>query len=306
MVKPKITGIVHTRDSAATLDAALASLAWVDELMVVDMESSDDSVAIAGRHDAVVHHTQIAPRIDGVRNRYVAKASGDWVLVLDSDEYLSDDAPELVHRLIADQGQKFDAFALPRYNYLGDQVMLGGGRHPDYQTRLFKKGAVLWPDAHHTPPVVTSGPARLREVPPSQGPHIHHRNYRDLRQLIIRQLDYALTDVYPNDPASFDFAAYLAKAHQQMALRSEPESDGDLSQAMALVMAWDAVMRGLIHWDSLEPRPPLKMLEALPRAAARMPRWEIRARRYLGRHLALRHLLKAVTVRLRALLPKRG
>ncbi|MCF8048526.1 MAG: glycosyltransferase family 2 protein [Desulfarculaceae bacterium] len=306
MPNPKITGIVHTRDSAATLEAALASLAWVDELMVVDMESSDDSVAIAQRHGAVVHQIEIAPRIDGVRNRFVAKASGDWVLVLDSDEYLSDDAPELVQRLIAKQGQKHDAFALPRYNYLGEQVLLGGGRHPDYQIRLFKQGTVLWPDAHHTLPVVTTGPSRLWDVPPSHGPHIHHRNYRDLRQLISRQLDYALTDMYPDDPGSFDFAAYLARAHQQMAMRSEPEADGDLSQAMALVMAWDAVMRGLIHWDSLEPRPPLNMLDGFPRAAAQVPRWEIRLRRYLGRHLALRHLLKAVLARLRALLPKRG
>ncbi|BEQ15878.1 glycosyltransferase family 2 protein [Desulfoferula mesophila] len=306
MSDTRITGIVHTRDSAATLEAALASLAWVDELMVVDMQSSDDSVAIAKRMGAQVHHAEIAPRIDGVRNRYVAKASGDWVLVLDSDEYLSDDAPELVRGLIAESGGKYDAYALPRYNYLGEQVTLGGGRHPDYQIRLFKKGAVLWPDAHHTPPVITTGPARLREVPPSQGPHIHHRNYRDLRQLIARQLDYALSDVYPSDPESFDFAAYLAKAHEQMALRRDPQTDGDLSEAMALVMAWDSVMRGLIHWDSLEPRPPLNMLQALPSSAAQIPSWEIRARRYLGRHLALRHLLKAVRLRLRALLPKRG
>ncbi|MBU1274612.1 MAG: glycosyltransferase family 2 protein [Proteobacteria bacterium] len=306
MPSAKITGIVHTRDSAATLEAALASLAWVDELMVVDMESSDHSVEIARRHGAVVHQVELVPRIDGVRNRFVAKASGDWVLVLDSDEYLSDDAPELVRGLIAKQGQSFDAFALPRYNYLGEQVMLGGGRHPDYQIRLFKRGAVLWPDAHHTPPVVTTGPGRLWEAPPGQGPHIHHRNYRDIRELISRQLDYALTDLYPGDPASFDFAAYLARAQQQMAMRSEPETDGDLSQAMALVMAWDAVMRGLIHWDSLEPRPPLNMLEAFPRAAGQVPRWEIRLRRFLGRHLALRHLLKAVQRRLAALLPKRG
>ena len=302
MPNPKITGIVHTRDSAATLEAALASLAWVDELMVVDMQSTDDSVEIARRHGALVHSVEVAPRIDGVRNRFTAQAAGEWVLVLDSDEYLSDDAPELVRGLIAGKGGAYDAFALPRYNYLGEQVMLGGGRHPDYQIRLFRKGTVLWPDAHHTLPVVTTGPGRLYEVPPGQGPHIHHRNYRDLRQLITRQLNYALTDLYPSDPQSFDFAAYLARAQQQLALRSDPEADGDLSQAMALVMAWDAVMRGLIHWDSLEPRPPLNLLEAFPRAAAQVPRWEIRLRRFLGRHLTLKHLLMAVRRRLRVLL----
>ncbi|MCB2228217.1 MAG: glycosyltransferase family 2 protein [Desulfarculaceae bacterium] len=306
MAQPKITGIVHTRDSAETLEAALASLAWVDELMVVDMASSDHSVEIARRHGAVVHQVEVAPRIDGVRNRFTAQASGDWVLVLDSDEYLSDDAPELVRGLIAEKGDRYDAFALPRYNYLGDQVMLGGGRHPDYQVRLFRKGMVLWPDAHHTPPQVTSGPGRLYEVIPGQGPHIHHRNYRDLRQLIARQLDYALSDVYPGDPASFDFAAYLARAQEQMAMRSDPDTDGDISKAMALVMAWDAIMRGLIHWDSLEPRPALNLPEALPQGTATMPGWQIRLRRFLGRHLALRHLLKAVQVRLSALLPKKG
>jgi len=103
---------------------------------------------------------------------------------------------------------------------------------------------------------------RLERVDPADGPHIHHDNYPHLRAFIERQLCYALQDVY--DPGRFDPDHYAAAALAAFARRHDPATDGDLSRALAVVMAWDQVMRGLIHWDQTDPKPSLENYLTLP------------------------------------------
>jgi glycosyltransferase involved in cell wall biosynthesis len=284
--RTRISAIVHTRDAAATLETALRSLAWADEILVVDMASRDATLEIARRHATRILETEIAPRVDGIRNRYAAEASGDWVFVLDADESLADDAGDEIRRLIAEHGERCDAFAIPRFNSIAGQVMRGSGWYPDHQLRLFRKGTVRWSDTHHTPPEVLSGRGRLMELMPPACLHIHHRNYESLRHFAEKQLVYALSDRYDARPESFDFADYVARAYQTLATRDEPDLDGDLSHALALLLAWDQIVRGLVHWESLATRPPLGLLAALPVATERVPWWRVRLRRWLGRRHA--------------------
>lgn len=279
----RISAIVHTRDAAATLEAALRSLAWADEILVVDMQSRDATRDIARRYATRVVDAPLAPRVDGIRNRWADEASGDWVFVLDADESLADDAGDEIRRLVATHGPDVDAFAIPRCNSIAGQVMRGSGWYPDHQIRLFRKGLVRWSDTHHTPPEVVSGRARLMELVPPDCLHIHHRNYESLRHFAEKQLAYALSDRYDPRPESFDFADYVASAYETLATRDDPEQDGDLSHALALLLAWDRIVRGLVHWESLEPRPPLGLLAALPIATERVPWWRVRLRRWLGR-----------------------
>lgn len=290
--KPGITGIVHTHNRTDVLDRTLGSLRWVDELIVADMQSDDETLGIARRHDARIVTMDSSPRVDGVRNRVIEVATQPWVLVLDSDEWLADDAEPGIIELLAKHGDRFDAFSLPRYNYVGDQRMLGTPWYPDNQIRLFRRGTVRWPDAVHQPPDVTTGWSRLKELRPPGCLHIHHRNYRDLRDFVCRQLEYALNDRYDDDPARFDFGAYAARAHENLALRRSPEEDGDLSEALAMIMAWDSVIRGLIHWEALDRKPPLEAVQCLPVASARIPRWRIFVRRWAGARLPWLYLFR--------------
>ena len=298
----RISCVIHTRNSAATLGAALRTARWTDELLVVDMESSDGTVEMARGAGALVVPIPVADRVDGVRNHGVSLAAGEWILVLDSDEWLADDAEAEVRGLVAARGREFDAFALPRFNTIGGQVMTGSLWYPDHQVRLFRKGCVRWSDTHHRAPEVVTGPSRLLELTPPDCLHLHHANYESLRHVVAKQLSYALTDSYDPDPSRFAFAEYVARAHRQLALRSDPGADGDLSRALALVMAWDSVVRGLLHWESLSPRPPLPPLEALPpMPPGRMPGWEVRLRRWLLRQHPLRLFLHRVRAKLLSL-----
>jgi hypothetical protein len=246
------------------------------------MASRDGTREIAARHATALLDAPVAPRVDGIRDRYVARAAHQWVFVLDADESLADDAGDEIRRLVAEHGARVDAFAIPRFDSIAGQTMRGSGWYPDHQIRLFRKGTVRWSDTQHVLPEVVTGRSRLMELVPPGCLHIHHRNYESLRHFARKQLEYALAERYDPRPESFDFADYVARAYEALALRDDPERDGDLSHALALLLAWDQVVRGLVHWESLEPRPPLGTLAALPVASERVPRWRVRVRRWLG------------------------
>jgi len=288
----KISCIIHTRNSGETIERAVASVAWADELIVVDMESTDNTLDIISRHNAKIFHQQIAPRVDGIRNLFLDKAKNEWIIVLDSDEYLPDDAEDNIKSLLNKYNSRFDAFAIPRFNRIAGQIMRGSGWYPDHQIRLFRKGCVKWPDAIHRLPEVLTGANRLLELSPPDCLHIHHLNYKDISRFIRRQIEYALEDVYDPDPANFDFSDYIARAYENLALHNDPETDGDLSHALSLLMAWDAVVRGILHWERLDPRPSLGYLRALPFALEKVPR-----RKIFFRKLRLRHYATAYVVR---------
>lgn len=288
----KVSFVVHTRNSEKVLEKALGSISWADEIIVVDMDSSDGTVDIARRHKARIMNAPTVSRVDGIRNRYLETARNNWIFVLDSDEYLANDAEENIAFLLSKHGSRYDAFAIPRYNTIAGQVMRGSGWYPAPQIRLFRKGSVRWIDGTHRSPEVVTGAKRLLELEPPDCLHIHHENYENLRHVIRKQLEYALHDRYESDPDLFDYSDYVAKAYERLAFHSDPERDGSLSKALAIVMAWDALMRGLIHWDTLDRSPPLDLLAALPPASGKIPRYRIFLRKWLGRRHSLRYALR--------------
>lgn len=260
---PGVSILIHTRNAAETLDRALASTAWADEHIVVDMRSEDRTRDLAAARGARVLDCSPHPCVDEVRNRFLDQAGHAWTLVLDSDEYLAEDAGPEVRRLI-EEARDYDAVALPRFNYIAGRVMRSCGWYPDPQIRLFRTGTVRWQTGHHHPPRVLSGEDRILRLTPPDCLHLHHLNYRDFTSVIQRQLAYAVSDQYRPTEDAFAFHEYLAGAYQAFAQRHDRFEEGDFATALATIMAWDQVIRGLIHWDRLERRPRLQPAFSLP------------------------------------------
>jgi glycosyltransferase involved in cell wall biosynthesis len=276
---PAVSVIVHTRNSAATLRRCLESVSWAGEVIVVDMESSDNTREIAGTCGARVLETPAHPRVDAVRTQFLASATHEWILILDSDEYLADDAGEQVASLVAGYAANYDAFAIPRFNWFGERRLEGSGWYPDQQIRLFRKGTVTWDDATHRGPRVLTGRARLLTLEPPDCLHIHHANYVDIGHVIAKQVEYARNDNYATEPGSFHFEDYVAEAFLEFRRRKGRDGDEDYSVALATIMAWDKIVRGLIHWDKLGRTEPLPDMFSLP--VVMKPRRPL-ARRLLG------------------------
>ncbi|MBM5804335.1 MAG: glycosyltransferase family 2 protein, partial [Cyanobacteria bacterium K_DeepCast_35m_m2_155] len=91
------------RNEAERLERCLASVAgFVDEMVLLDTGSSDATAAIAERCGAVVHHMAWPGDFAPARNQALQHVRGDWVLVLDADELLLEQAKEPLRQLMAE------------------------------------------------------------------------------------------------------------------------------------------------------------------------------------------------------------
>jgi glycosyltransferase involved in cell wall biosynthesis len=151
---------IIARNAASQLDACLASVAFADEIVVVDSGSTDGTVELAARRGARV----IAKEWLGFgpqKQFAVASASHDWMLCLDADERVSDTLREsILDELKAPRGL---VYAMPRCNrFLGRWLRHGEG-YPDWSVRLFHRAHARWSDDAVHEKIVTGQPVvRLR------------------------------------------------------------------------------------------------------------------------------------------------
>src|SRR5512135_1707827 len=88
---PSVSVVLITKNEASNIRACLESVAWADEIIVVDSGSTDDTVAICRESGAKVH-VHDWPGFGPQKNRALGYAAGEWVLSLDADERVT---PEL-------------------------------------------------------------------------------------------------------------------------------------------------------------------------------------------------------------------
>src|SRR5215467_10880268 len=117
--KPELSAIVVCLNEEANIERCLRSLAWCDEIVVVDAFSTDRTVEIARRYtDRVIQR-----RWTGYRDQKSfahSEATKDWVFLVDSDEEVPPDLRDEVRAALAHYGEGVDAFSVPRLvHYLG-------------------------------------------------------------------------------------------------------------------------------------------------------------------------------------------
>jgi len=137
------SAVLITRNAAAVLDDCLASVAFADEIVVVDSASSDDTVRIAERRGARVVQKEWLGF--GLQKQFaVDQARHDWVLCMDADERLSAELAEEIRRALA--APVSPVYRMPRRNrFLGKWLSHGEG-YPDWSPRLFNRQSARWSD----------------------------------------------------------------------------------------------------------------------------------------------------------------
>jgi tetratricopeptide (TPR) repeat protein len=117
------------KNGAATLQRAIGSVAAVaDRVLVGDTGSSDDSARIARRAGAEVLRIPWEDDFAQARNRVLAQARCDWILVIDADEMLDKAGPAKLAKLIAKPG--VDAYDIVRWNYVRSAAQRSGENPP--------------------------------------------------------------------------------------------------------------------------------------------------------------------------------
>lgn len=132
----KISAVLITRDAAAHLEGCLASLDFADEIVVLDQNSSDGTVAIAERMGAKVHQG-VWRGFGPTKRAAVDLARNRWILSIDADEEVTPELREAILALPAAPSEA--AFAINRLSRFLGRWMRHCGWHPDWVVRLFDR-----------------------------------------------------------------------------------------------------------------------------------------------------------------------
>ncbi len=186
-----ISTVINTKNAAQTLKNCLQSVQFTDELVLVDMHSTDETLKIAGQFTDKIYSHHDLGYADPARNFAISKASHDWILVIDADEIIT---PELRSKILEITQQDYqkaaDVYLISRKNIIFEQWIKGAGWWPDYQPRLFKPGKVKWAVGVHRYPDLSG---KVTKIAAQEKLAIEHHNYQSVAAFIARLNRY--TDI---------------------------------------------------------------------------------------------------------------
>jgi glycosyltransferase involved in cell wall biosynthesis len=139
----KISAYIIAFNEAEKIADAISTLAWADEILVVDSGSTDATAQIAASLGARV--VQIPFQGFGeLRNQAIAQCRHEWIFSLDADERCTAEVRDEI-LAIASAPAAHDAYLVPRRNYMMGRWIKGSGWYPNYrQPQLFRKGAMRY------------------------------------------------------------------------------------------------------------------------------------------------------------------
>ena len=134
---PKLSVTIITRNEAADIGAALDSVAWADERIVIDSRSTDDTIAIAQRHGARVE-VRDWPGYVAQKNYAASIATNDWIFSIDADERATPELGAEIRTLLA-ATPPLAAYRVPRVTWHLGRWVRTTDWYPDYQLRLYDR-----------------------------------------------------------------------------------------------------------------------------------------------------------------------
>ncbi len=136
--------IIITKNEAEHISRCLASVNWVDEIIVLDSGSDDNTVDLCRTYTDKVFITDW-PGFGMQKQRALNKAQGDWVLSIDADEVVT---PELRQEIeTALRQERYNGYEIPRLSSYCGRQMRHGGWWPDYVLRLFRRDCGQFTDS---------------------------------------------------------------------------------------------------------------------------------------------------------------
>jgi glycosyltransferase involved in cell wall biosynthesis len=156
MERASLSVVILTKNEEERIADCIGSVkGWADEVIVVDDESCDKTCQIARDLGAKVFVKKMD--IEGKhRNWAYSKAKNEWVFSLDADERLTEELKREITEVLTSNSQ-YNAFSVPRRNYIGDHWIRGGGLYPAAQIKIFKKDKFRWEETEVHPRAFLEG-----------------------------------------------------------------------------------------------------------------------------------------------------
>ncbi|HEV8307453.1 MAG TPA: glycosyltransferase family 2 protein [Methylomirabilota bacterium] len=179
-----LTVTIVAKNEEERIQACLESVAWAPEIVVVDAESTDRTAEIARKFTPKVIVRPWAG-FAAQKNFALTQATEPWILSLDADEQVPPELREEIRGILEADGP-LDGYSVPRKNVFLGRWIRHGTWFPDYQLRLFRRGAgVFRAVSVHESVEVTSGRLGHLRTP------LLHVSYRDIADFVQRSNRYS-------------------------------------------------------------------------------------------------------------------
>ncbi len=202
----KISVVINTYNADRLLETAIKSVIKADEIIICDMHSTDRTVEIAQKYNCKIYYHEKLPQPDPARNFALSKATGDWILILDSDEVVSED---LWNELVFYANNPYKNHYVLNLSFK-TYFLNGFLKHlqPEFHLRYFKRGHLKYEDGfvHIKPLAVDSEILALKSS--DKDLNIYHYTYGSIEQFLekwniytseeIKKIDSNKTDVKPH------------------------------------------------------------------------------------------------------------
>jgi len=181
---PAISAFIIAKNEAAKIGECLESLAFLDEIVVVDDFSSDATVEVCRSHGVEPHQHTFTGFKD--QKRYAMNlAQNDWVLEMDADERVSPEMREAILALTPADFERYDCFEFKRKTRFWGKWIRHAALYPDYKGRLYCRSRGEWSGGNIHERFIVRGLSRRLPV------EILHPQDLDLTTYFQRTLRYA-------------------------------------------------------------------------------------------------------------------
>lgn len=189
MAKASLSVVIITKNEEDNIRECLESVAWVDEIVVVDSGSEDNTIAICKEYTDKISINDDWQGFGYQKNLALQQATKDWVLSLDADERIPSALRIEIENVI--NNSAYSAFAIPRQAYFLGQAMQHGGWWPDYVVRLFRRNTGVFNsgDIVHERILINDPVLKLAT------PMLHY-SYTNLDQLMAKMNQYSSAGAY--------------------------------------------------------------------------------------------------------------
>ncbi len=145
-----ISAVILTRNEEKNITTCIRSLSWCDEIIVIDDNSQDNTLAIAKRLGAKIFVNPLEGDFSKQRNFGILQAKGEWVLFIDADEKISESlAYEITHVIHDIQSEQYVCFSVQRIDNMWGKELKYGEAGNARIIRLVRNGSGKWKGTVH-------------------------------------------------------------------------------------------------------------------------------------------------------------
>jgi glycosyltransferase involved in cell wall biosynthesis len=186
-----VTVVISTANESLNIKECIQSAKLLtDHILVIDMQSSDNTVDIAKAEGARVLSVPPSGYVEPVRKLGITESTDEWVFMLDADERIAPELASEVRRITnstpTDNSPNY--YYIPRKNIFGSTWLKHGGWYPDKQIRLIRKSAFQdWPERIHSTPQIIGTSGYLTSP-------IVHYFHGNLTQMVTKTIKYEMIE----------------------------------------------------------------------------------------------------------------